>query len=30
VVSATVEDRSDSRIEDSERLRTNLFVYSVV
>ena len=30
VVSETVEDRSDSRIEDGERLRTNLFVYSMV
>ena len=30
VVSETVEDRADSRIEDGERLRTNLFVYSMV
>ena len=30
VVSETVEDRVDSRIEDGERLRTNLFVYSMV
>jgi altronate dehydratase len=29
VVSETVEDRVDSRIEDGERLRTNLFVYSM-
>ena len=30
VVSETVEDRANSRIEDGERLRTNLFVYSMV
>ena len=30
VVSESVEDRVDSRIEDGERLRTNLFVYSMV
>jgi hypothetical protein len=30
VVSETVEDRADSRIEEGERLRTNLFVYSMV
>jgi hypothetical protein len=30
VVSETVEDRADNRIEDGERLRTNLFVYSMV
>ena len=30
VVSETVEDRADTRIEEGERLRTNLFVYSMV
>ena len=30
VVSETVEDRADNRIEEGERLRTNLFVYSMV
>lgn len=30
VVSETVEDRGESRIEEGERLRTNLFVYSMV
>jgi len=30
VVSETVEDRADIRIEEGERLRTNLFVYSMV
>jgi hypothetical protein len=30
VVSEMVEDRADSRIEEGERLRTNLFVYSMV
>ena len=30
VVSETVEDRAESRIEEAERLRTNLFVYSMV
>jgi hypothetical protein len=30
VVSETVEDRTESRIEEGERLRTNLFVYSMV
>jgi hypothetical protein len=30
VVSETVEDRADSRIEEGERLRTHLYVYSMV
>jgi hypothetical protein len=30
VISETLEDRADSRIEEGERLRTNLFVYSMV
>jgi len=30
VVSETVEDRAEGRIEEGERLRTNLFVYSMV
>jgi len=30
VVSESIEDRADSRIEEGERLRQNLFVYSVV
>ena len=30
VVSETVEDRGENRIEEGERLRTNLFVYSMV
>ena len=30
VVSETVEDRAESRVEDGERLRRNLYVYSMV
>jgi len=30
VVSESIEDRADSRIEEGERLRTNLYVYSMV
>jgi hypothetical protein len=30
VVSETVEDRGESRIQEGERLHTNLFVYSMV
>jgi hypothetical protein len=30
VVSETIEDRDDSRVEEGERLRSNLFVYSMV
>lgn len=30
VVSESIEDRAESRIEDGERLRSNLFVYSLV
>ena len=30
VVSETVEDRAESRIEEGERLRSNLYVYSMV
>jgi hypothetical protein len=30
VVSETLEDRADSRVEEGERLRSNLFVYSMV
>jgi hypothetical protein len=30
VVSESVEDRAESRIEEGERLRQNLYVYSMV
>ncbi len=30
VVSESLEDRAESRIEEGERLRTNLYVYSMV